>query len=113
MTDQETAICEAWREAAKELGVEFTSPFNAVTPAGRLDFLGLVHGFGRRGGTLICLRGREPSPAQSVDSERFAISVLTNSYARYDRALFAETMNDWQWCGEGNPPSWYSGQSWT
>jgi hypothetical protein len=113
MTDGELAICESWRVAAKELGIVFTSPFTALTSAGRQDFLGLIHGFGRKTGTLICLRGREPKGWQLIDSSQFFVSALTDIYAYYERTLFVDTMNDWQWCGEGKPPSWYSGQSWT
>ena len=112
LTNQEVEICEAWREASRELGVRFTSPFDAVTSTGRLSFLGLIHGFGRKEGTLVCLRGREPRSLGDLDLDRFFVSVLYEGYRRYDRQLFVDTLNDWQWCGEGQPPSWYSGQPW-
>ena len=113
VTNQEVAICEAWRKASRDLGVRFTSPFDAATSTGGFSFLGLIHGFGRKEGTLVCLRGREPGSLSGFDPERFFVSVLTESYEHYDRQLFIETLNDWQWCGEGQPPSWYSGQSWS
>ncbi|MGO9977392.1 MAG: hypothetical protein ACLP01_32215 [Solirubrobacteraceae bacterium] len=40
-------------------------------------------------------------------------SALGESYLHYDRTLFIDTLNDWGWCSEGAPPSWYSGESCT
>jgi hypothetical protein len=109
LTEHEQAICEAWRKASKDLDIAFTSPFSVITSAGRIDFLGLVHDFGRKTGTLICLYGHVPRHYKQVDMNNFLISALANCYDHYDRSLFIETLKDWQWHGENNPPSWYSG----
>ncbi len=113
LTDLEQAICDAWREAEADLGITFTTPFVVVINGKGYEYLGLIHGFGRKTGTLICFRSHEPETGHLPDSDNYSVSVLYESYASYDRGLFIDTLNDWQWCGEMPPPSWYTGQPWT
>jgi hypothetical protein len=113
MTALEMAICKAWRAAEADLGITFTSPFVLVTETGRCEYLGLVHGFGAKTGALICFRGPEQKVSHLGGLSSYSVSVLTDSYASYDRNLFMETLNDWQWCGEDVAPPWYTGQPWT
>jgi len=81
VTDKEMAIGAAWREAANELGIEFTSPFTTVTPESRQHFIGLIHGFGRKTGTLIFLVNQPFQESYKFDSNQFAVSALTESYS--------------------------------
>jgi hypothetical protein len=114
MTDTEAKVVAAWHQAAAELGIKFTSPF-AVTLDGTLvESLGLVHDFGRRIGTLISVL-HEPSEAKRLHGgDDYFTSILGSGYARYDRQLFIDTLDDWQFFGsEAERPSWYSGKSWT
>jgi hypothetical protein len=50
-----------------------------------------------------------PRPA---DDARY-FSQLGPSYLKYERALFVDTLNDWEWFGTGSPPPWYTGEPWT
>lgn len=47
------------------------------------------------------------------DASGFSESAFSDRYLEYDRALFTETLDDWGWCGEGEPSAWYSGEAWT
>jgi hypothetical protein len=114
MTDTEAKVVAAWKEAAADLGIQFTSPFVVTTLDGRIhEHLGLVHQFGRRIGALISVLD-EPSehiPRPAVDD--YYWSILGPSYGRYERQEFIDTLDDWQFFGsEAERPSWYSGKSW-
>jgi hypothetical protein len=50
---------------------------------------------------------------QEAEAQGMGWSILGSAYLRYDRELFIDTLNDWGWCGEGDPPSWYTGEPWT
>jgi len=114
MTDTEAKVVAAWHKAAAELGIKFTAPFAVTLDGTHVESLGLVHDFGRRVGTLISVL-HEPSEAKRLhgDDDYFT-SILGSSYARYDRQLFIDTLDDWQFFGsEAERPSWYSGKSWS
>jgi hypothetical protein len=114
MTNTEAEVVAAWKEAAADLGIQFTTPFVVTLPDGhRQEHLGLVHHFGRRLGTLVSVL-HEPSekfPRPEVGD--YFWSVLGSSYSRYDRQEFIDTLDDWQFFGtESERPKWYSGKSW-
>ena len=115
MTDTEAKVVAAWKQAAADLGIRFTSPFVVTTPDGRShEHLGLVHQFGRRIGALISVlhEPSEQTPRPAVDE--YYWSILGPGYARYERQDFIDTLDDWQFFGsEAERPSWYSGKSWT
>jgi len=46
-------------------------------------------------------------------AQGFGVTWLSRSYETYDRELFEDTLNDWQWTGEGEPPAWYTGEPWS
>jgi len=47
-----------------------------------------------------------------AEEHGYFVSVVSTSYEDYDRELFVDTLNDWQWFGPGDPPEWYTGQPW-
>lgn len=115
MTDTEAKVIAAWKQAAAELGIQFTSPFVVNLADGRThEHLGLVHQFGRRIGTIIRVF-REPSEKSPHPAdEDYYMSILGPGYARYERQSFIDTLDDWQFFGpEGERPKWYSGKNWT
>lgn len=115
MTDTETRVVAAWKAAAADLRIQFTSPFVVTLPDGRThEHLGLVHRFGRRAGTLIGVlyEPSEKSPHPACDD--YYYSILGPGYGRYERQSFIDTLADWQFFGpESERPEWYSGKSWT
>ena len=108
MTDTENKVILAWKEAAADLGIQFTSPFVVTTSDGRShEHLGLVHQFGCEIGTLISVlhESSEHTPRPSVGD--YYSSILGPSYTRYERQLFIDTLDDWQFFGsEAERPSW-------
>jgi hypothetical protein len=111
MTELEQRVCSAWRQASADLGVQFSAPF-VVTTARDLShsYLGLVHHFGRPRGTLICMTSSECPPLPIDSTTEYYLSLLSESYAVYERELFIETLNDWGWCGPAHQrPAWFAG----
>jgi hypothetical protein len=117
MTETESRVVAAWREAAADLGIRFTSPVSITAPDGRHhECIGLVHQFGRRIGTLISVIGEPSEQAQysadAADADYF-VSKLGAVYGRYNRQWFIDTLNDWQFFGsDAERPEWYSGAPW-
>jgi hypothetical protein len=115
MTRLESKVVAAWREAAAELGFEFTAPFTGRTASGEeIDALGLVHKFGRRIGTLISVGGEPSADVEHPCDDDYTWSCLSRGYAHYERQTWIDMLNDWQFIGkETERPAWYSGESWT
>ena len=115
MTELEQQICSAWRQASADLGVQFSAPFVATTTDGLSHtYLGLVHHFGRTRRTLISTSNNECPKLPMDSTSEYCLSLLTESYAVYERELFVETLNDWGWCGPADQrPPWFTGEPWT
>ena len=116
MTEIESKAVEAWRHAADDLGIRFSSPFSVITRDGRMDCIGFVHHFGRRVGTIISVLDQPSSLANLVckwQDEDHYISVLAAGYGKYERQHFIDTLDDWQFLGPDSArPSWYKGKYW-
>jgi len=107
------SIALAWNAAAKDLGIQFISPFEIATPAGKEAYIGLVPFFGRPYGTLIAaaeFASGRLKVSDPPDHPGYFCSFLADSYELYDRKLFVATLNDWGWYSEQTPPSWYTGK---
>lgn len=114
MTGIEARVVAAWKEAAADLGIRFTSPFVIAAADGRCrEHLGLVHQFGRRLGTLISVLDEPSERIERPPDEDYYRSILGSGYGQYKRQLFIDTLDDWQFFGpENERPEWYSGKSW-
>ena len=114
MTEIESRVVDAWRKAAADLGIRFSSPLAVTTRGRQIECIGFVHHFGRRVGTLISVHEQPSSLIDLVTSGRdddYFISVLGAGYADYNRQLFIDTLDDWQFFGaDSERPSWYSGK---
>jgi hypothetical protein len=115
MTDTEAKVVAAWKAAAADLRIGFTSPFVVPFPDYRThEYLGLVHRFGGRVGTLITVLHEPSETGPHPTGEYFYRSILGPGYTRYERQLFIDTLDDWQFFGpESERPAWYTGKSWT
>ena len=115
MTDTEARIVAAWKEAAADLRIQFTSPFVVPLQDGRThEHLGLVHRFGRRIGTLIKVLHEPSEKSPHPAGDDYYWSILGPGYCRYERQSFIDTLDDWQFFGpEAERPEWYTGKSWT
>jgi hypothetical protein len=108
------AVRGAWQTASRELGVRvITSGCQLEDTQGhRHQLVAVVPDFGGEKGMAV-LEEWDSSLAQLAASQGFGYTVLAASYEDYERALFEDTLNDWQWAGEGQPPPWYTGAPWT
>jgi hypothetical protein len=115
MTRIESKVIAAWQQAATDLGFQFTSPFVGHDSNGkRFEALGLVHQFGRHIGTLISVGGEPSADIEYPSDNNFTWSCLGRTgYVRYERQMWIDTLNDWQFVGsESERPSWYLSKSW-
>lgn len=110
LTSEEATVAEAWRKAANDLQIVVKAPFKLVDVDGsELTLIAVVEGFGNRQGTVVCAFDSWHSVKSLVSHEGFVASGLNlKVYSNYNRQLFAETLRDWGWQGNGAPPSWYS-----
>src|SRR5436190_1835387 len=100
MTETEAKVVAAWKEAAAELGFQFTSPFIATLPDGsQQEHIGLVHHFGRRVGTLISVLYEPSEHFRRPTSEDYFWSILGLGYRHYNRDDFIEALDDWGYFG--------------
>lgn len=115
MTETESKVVAAWRQAAEDLGIRFTSPVSISAPDGlQYDCIGLVHQFGRRIGTVISVIGEPSAQGPYPGGADYFLSQLGTGYEQYDRQYFIDTLDDWQFFGsEAERPTWYSGASWS
>jgi hypothetical protein len=114
VTEIESSVIAAWREAAEDLGIRFTSPLHIEHEGRQIEALGLVHGFGGRIGTIISVRRQPSSNFQHPKDEDYYHSQLSDTYARYDRQYFIDTLDDWKFFGpDAERPLWYNGKNWS
>jgi hypothetical protein len=97
MTRMEAKCVAAWRDAAKDLGFQFSSPYTATAFSGeRFEALALVHEYGGSIGTLISVGGEPSAEANYPRGDGYSESCLGRGcYTRYDRATWIEMLCDW------------------
>jgi len=110
---KETRMARAWKEAARDLGIEFKSPFRFSTEDGHeLVCSGLLVHFGGPRGTLIISGSQDQDVDKiwdSAESLGFYSSALNPiHYEKYKRKAFIDTLNDWGWHGPSKRrPKWF------
>jgi len=109
----DTKISDAWREAARDLGVRVTVPI-AITIEGQdLTFEAHVADFGGPSGTIAV--GQETCRHRTALIKMgYYVSELFPNYREYQRQLFTATLDDWRWFGPPREePVWYTGEPWS
>jgi hypothetical protein len=108
------AFREAWRQAAQDLGIRLSFSGGPLIDAHGREYELVLHipDFGSEKGMAVLFEW-DSSLAEQAATEGFAYTALGQSYETYDRQLFEETFNDWQWTGKGQPPPWYTGDLWS
>jgi hypothetical protein len=114
MADVNDKIVAAWLEASKDLCIAVTAPYG-VASRGQKPLLceAFIPDFGSPTGAIaISARSRRKVRPLLREANRWH-SELGDGYARYDRRLFIETLNDWGWFGQAHlQPSWYTPPYW-
>ena len=114
MTEIESKVVAAWRQAAADLGFQFTAPFTITTQDGNnVEYLGFVHRFGRKIGAIIAVIDQPSEKIPIPKDDDYFYSQLGSDYGNYKRQLFIDMLDDWQFFGpDSERPIWYSGKSW-
>jgi len=105
----DTRMIEAWRQAATDLGLRLTAPFDTTDKQGRpIQVEGFLPDFGGPSGITFVSFARRIQPA----NVGLYGSVLFEIYRKYERSLFIETLEDWGWFGPADGrPGWYAGHA--
>jgi hypothetical protein len=110
-------MAEAWISAAKDLGIEVACPYDLDSQGRTYQYVVLIKYFGSPKGTLVfplAYRLDEAAVEHGAQKGYFVSSLNEESYGRYDRQLFIDTLNDWGYFGEESErPQWYTGEPWT
>jgi hypothetical protein len=101
---------EAWSLAARDLHVEFVSPFFLARESGNdVRCAGYLPHFGGPQGTVIISR-QDPEEASALaDAQGYHVSGLNpRYYENYDRDRFQATLSEWGWYGPADVrrPEW-------
>jgi hypothetical protein len=107
-------IRSAWEDAASDLGIRVqTRDCWLEGEAGdRFELAAIVPDFGGQHG-MAMLPKVDTTGSKLAAARGYGWTVLGKSYEEYDRQLFEDTLNDWQWTGDGDPPPWYTGAPWS
>ena len=99
----------SWIEAAKDLEIEFISPFIFTGSDGaEYSITGLLPQFGSEKGVLITSRkDDEESCLESTKlTEYYQTGLSPYHYDKYERESFVETLKDWGWYSNAIAPKW-------
>jgi hypothetical protein len=107
-------VRRAWEEAASDLAVRVQTQdcWLEGESGDRFELTAIVPDFGGRRGMAI-LPELDSTGSKLATARGYGFTVLGKSYEVYDRQLFEDTLNDWQWTGDGDPPPWYTGPPWS
>ena len=103
-------VINAWKCAAGELEIKVEAPFLIEMQDGSsIEVEAWLPQFG----VLIVTLGKE-NTANTLRTLCYSVSeVSASSYGAFEKELFIETLNDWNWIEKSTkPPHWYTGQVW-
>jgi len=104
-------LAQAWRDAAVDLGIRVTAPFQYEAADGSTyECVALLHEFGSVAGTVVASLDIDWKGlfAATKQTGHYASALNDDNYVPYERSHYIETLNDWGWYGEGPPPAWYT-----
>lgn len=110
---KETRMARAWKEAAKDLGIEFEAPFVVKDRRGCKHVCsGIIPNFGSKLGVLVISGKQDANPEEIWDAassvDKYRLSAMSPHYETYDRRLFIDALRNWGWYGaKGKRPKWY------
>jgi len=105
-----SALIQAWRSAARDLGIEIIVPFSLTLPSGvTLEADLLVKDFGAPRGMMVSGAEEDvfwPHEGEIVD-QGYGYSIVCDEDLAYDRDYFIKILDDWGWSGpETRSPPW-------
>jgi hypothetical protein len=105
----------AWRVAAKELGIRVETPFSLVSVGGETElYERRAIDFGGPNGMVFGIFDDDRASCKRRKDAGYYWSGLAPSYRTYNRELFISTLDDWKWFGpKGQVPARYSAKNWS
>ena len=107
-------VQDAWKTAARELGIQFVCPFSLGNGSETVQYHGMLPGFGSPKGTVFLASAtfKEDVTAASELAKKngfFFSFISAAAYSSFDRASFLETLKDWGWQSmEDLPPQGFA-----
>jgi len=102
LTARDFDLAAFWQEAALDLGIHVTAPFEISGEPTAILFAAHVGGIGTSGGlvcrAMIANEGSSPLGLQSVPS-KFDFCYMETCWVNYDRASVIEFLNFFAWTG--------------
>ena len=108
MESLEDRLAKAWESAARDLSIEFKTPFILRQGEREVRCAGLLPHFGGPKGTVVVSRNDPDDALDLADSlGYYAPGLNPDYYETYDRACFVATLSDWGWHGAAEArPTW-------
>src|ERR1043165_1985894 len=100
-------ISDTWREAGLRLKIRVVAPFAFQLPDGStVDVEAFLPDFGGPQGAVVVPLADETRGKRATAGPYF-VSLVADSYCRYDEQLFRQTLDDWGWLGAALArPAW-------
>jgi hypothetical protein len=106
-------LVQAWLTAGIELGIRVEAPAQVIIRGEAVECSAFLPDFGSvNGAAVFSLLGSIELP-KTADPDPFCSLLNADQYENFDRNHFIDTLNDWGWFGNGDPPDWYSGAIWS
>lgn len=108
MTSKLEQVIEAFRAAGRDLGIEVVAPFDLVVEGQRHQFLAFMPQFGGAKGMVVAEMDADRGLYGVAQNAGYYISfVNAETYDKYDRQHFIETLRDWGFYGpDEQRPRW-------
>jgi hypothetical protein len=103
-------LIKAWKIAADELGLDIITHLQMNSENGKVTYPVLVKYFGGKKGTIIARHALFMDYPMPKHKDYHFSAVNADSYSKYNRKTFIETLEDWGYYGdEASKPEWYNG----
>ena len=111
MSPLEQRTVDRWRQAAKDLGFRFVTPFMLEDAGETLTYLGWLPQFSSPYGMVIITAESLDEQQRLMDAAKargFHYSCISPSADSYDREVTIEVLNNWGWASSEPAPGWYT-----
>lgn len=108
--DIESQMAVAWRDAADQLGIRVTAPYEVAS----VSYTAFLPDFGGERGAVVARLSSSDGAVAAAEVAGPYLSRVSDDYALFDAGLFKATLDDWGWFGPPERrPACYTGRAWT
>lgn len=107
-------IINAWNVARLELGIQIVAPMQLyISDNLKVECEVWLPDFGGKKGAILLPLAADDDRAEFAKKDGYFVSLLGEAYRNYDKELFVDTLDDFEWTNnEKAPPKWYTGKPW-